>query len=224
MALSSCCMRIRGRESDDHHGCQFFSVFSVVLGYIVWRLRRQENSFGLRERNSGFRPQIGFTRLDGMVSLSLLLENESSEYVWAEEIEIFLSGLKAEQQATEPACQGIQNIRQMVRSGDTLPISLCEAIYKAAGNPQRKYSCLMSSVLRYRIGEEWFEKKMENYKIRMIGLTVADVHRERKTVPSIQPLDKSRDVSALAIKQNYDVCTFWAPSSARTRTKLSRNT
>jgi hypothetical protein len=56
-------------------------------------------------------------------------------------------------------------------------------------------------VLRYRIGEEWFEKKLENYKIRMIGLTVADVHRERKTVPSIQPLDKSRDVSALAIKQ-----------------------
>ena len=59
----------------------------------------------------------------------------------------------------------------------------------------------MSSVLHYQIGEERFEKKMENYKIRMIGLTVADVHRERRPVPSIQPLDNSQDVSALAIKQ-----------------------
>jgi hypothetical protein len=56
-------------------------------------------------------------------------------------------------------------------------------------------------VLRYRIGEEWFEKKMENYRLRMIGLTVADVRRERKPVPSIQPLDKSQDVSAMAIRQ-----------------------
>ena len=182
-------------------GASFFIVFAIAMGYIVWRFRRQENRYGSKERNGGFRPQIGFTRLDGMVSLSLLLENESSKYVWADEIEIFLSGLKAEQQATDPSCHGIQQIRQVVRSGDTVPISLCEAIYKAAGNPQRKYSCLMSSVLRYRIGEEWLEKKMENYKIRMIGLTVADVHRERRPVPSIQPLDNSQDVSAMALKQ-----------------------
>ena len=182
-------------------GTSFFFVFAISVGCIVLRFRRNGSRRDPGVRNSGFRPQIGFTRLDGMVSLSLLLENESSKYVWAEEIEIFLSGLKAEQQAADPACHGVQKIRQVVRSGDTLPISLCEAIYKAAGNPQRKYSCLLSSVLRYRIGEEWFEKKMENYKIRMIGLTVADVHRERRPVPSIQPLDNSQDVSALAIKQ-----------------------
>jgi hypothetical protein len=178
-----------------------YLAIAVALGYTVLRFRRKQNGFDSRERNHGFRPQIGFTRLDGMVSLSLLLQNESGKSVWAEEIEIFLSGLEAEQQTSEPSCRGIQTIRQMVRSGDTLPISLCEAIYKAAGSPQRKYSCVMSSVLRYRIGEEWFEEKMQNYNLRMIGLTVADVQRERKRVPSIQPGKKSREVSAAAVKQ-----------------------
>lgn len=179
----------------------FISVFVIALVYIVLRFQRNASRRDPGVRFSGFRPQIGFTRLDGMVSLSLLLDNESSKHVWAEEIEIFLSDLKAEQQANDPSCHGIHKIRQAVRSGDTVPISLCEVIYKAAGNPQRKYSCLLSSVLRYRIGEEWFEKKLENYKVRMIGLTVTNVRRERKSIPSIQSLDKSQDAPALAMKQ-----------------------
>jgi hypothetical protein len=82
-----------------------------------------------------------------------------------------------------------------------LPISLCEAIYLAAGNPQRKYSCALSSILRYRIGDEWFEKKLENYRIRMAGLTASGIHRERKPVPSIPARDESRDtVPAMAGK------------------------
>ena len=52
-----------------------------------------------------------------MASLSLLLANESDTYVWAEEIEIFLSGLSAEEQTAEPSCREIQKIRQMVAPG-----------------------------------------------------------------------------------------------------------
>ena len=68
-------------------------VFAVALGYTLLRVwhRYQAN-------RSVFRPHIGFTELDGMASLSLLLENGSEEDVWAEEIEIFLSDLVAEQQ------------------------------------------------------------------------------------------------------------------------------
>ena len=73
----------------------------------------------LRIRRTGARlpPRIGFTRLDGMASLSLLLANGSKGYVWAEEIEIFLSGLSAEEQTAEPAFHEIQKIRQMVSRG-----------------------------------------------------------------------------------------------------------
>jgi hypothetical protein len=178
----------------------FLLVLAIATGYAVVRIWRQRNGRDATDKNSGFRPDIGFTRLDGMVSASLLLENESSSYVWAEEIEIFLSRLKAEDQATEPSYQEIQKIRQMVHSGETLPISLCEVIYNAAGNPQRNYTCVMSSVLRYRIGEERFEKNMQNYRLRMIGLTVSSIHRERKPILPSRSREASQEVPALAIK------------------------
>ncbi len=175
-------------------------VFCIALGYALRRLWWRRNVRDAADKKSGFRPRIGFTQLDGMVSLSILLENESARSVWAEEIEILLSGLSAEEQASLPSHHEIQKIRQMVRSGDVLPISLCEAIYKAAGNPQRSYSCVLSSILRYRIGEELFVRPMENYRIRMKGLTVTSVHRERKPVPPFQVQEKSQEIPAAAAK------------------------
>lgn len=173
---------------------------AIALGYSALRLWRQRKDRAPADRSPGFRPDIGFTRLDGMASLSLLLLNESRTHVWAEEIEIFLTNLRAHEQTAEPSCHEIQKIRQMVGPGDMLPMSLAEVIYKAAGNPQRKYSCVLSSVLRYRIGEEQFEKIMENYKLRMMGLTASGIHRERKHIPPFQAHDKSQDVPAAATK------------------------
>jgi hypothetical protein len=172
-------------------------VFAAALGYTVLRFWRRRNAPEPTDRSAGFRPSIGFTRLDGMASLSLLLANGTKRNVWAEEIEIFLSGLSAEEQTAQPSFHEIQKIRQMVTPGDTPPISLSEVIYKAAGDPQRKYSCVLSSVVRYRIGEEQFEKKMENYRLQMLGLTASGIQRERKPVPPFQPLDKSHDVPAV---------------------------
>jgi hypothetical protein len=181
-------------------GAILLLVVAIVWSFARARGRRRGTDRDGMDRVEGFRPRIGFTRLDGMVSLSLLLENDSGEHVWAEEIEIFLSDLKAEQQASEASCRGIRKIRQMVRSGDLLPISLSEAIYKAAGDPQRKYSCVLSSVLRYRIGEETVEKTMDHYKIRMVGLTASDIHRDRKRVPSIPAREEARSIPQMAGK------------------------
>jgi hypothetical protein len=178
----------------------FLLVFTIALCYTALRIWREKNGPDPMDKSRGFRPRIGFTRLDGMASLSVLLANGSETHVWAEEIEIFLSGLNAEEQTAEPSCRGIQTIRQMVGPRDTLPISLAEVIYKAAGDPQRKYSCVLSSILRYRIGDERLEKKMEDYKIRMIGLTAAGVARERKPVLPFQTQDKSPEVPAVAAK------------------------
>ena len=178
-------------------GAIFLLVFTAALGYSVLRFWRRRNAPDPTDRSAGFRPSIGFTRLDGMASLSLLLANGSKRNVWAEEIEIFLSSLSAEEQTAQPSFHEIQKIRQMVIPGETSPISLSEVIYKAAGDPQRKYSCVLSSILRYRIGEERFEKKMENYRLQMLGLTASGIQRERKPVPPFQPLDRSQDVPAV---------------------------
>jgi hypothetical protein len=174
-------------------GSVLLVAVAVASAYALAGLRRRKGGGGAPDEPTGFRPRIGFTRLDGMVSLSLLLDNESHEHVWAEEIEIYLSDLRAEQQASEAPCRGTRKIRQWVRSGDMLPISLCEAIYLAAGSPQRKYSCALSSVLRYRIGEERLEKKLENYRIRMAGFTASGIHRDRKPVPSIPAKEESHN-------------------------------
>lgn len=175
-------------------------VFAIVLGYLLLRKWRWKNALDPADKSKGFRPSLGFTRLDGMESLSLLLKNGSKTHIWAEEIEIFLTDLVANDQTAEPSYNRIQKIRQMVAPGDMLPISLAEVIYKAAGEPQRKHSSVLSSVVRYRIGEKWLEKNLENYRIQMIGLTASGIHRERKLVQPFQPQEKSNHPQAIAAK------------------------
>jgi hypothetical protein len=174
----------------------FLLVIAVIAAYVAVRVWQLRNGVDPGNRGNGFRPRIGFTRLDGMESLSLLLDNRSQGFVWAEEIEVFLTGLSADQQTAEPTCHGVQKIRQMVRGGDLLPISLAQVIYNAAGDPQRKYTCVLSSVLHYRTGEEWFEKNMENYRIRMTGLKASGIDRERKPVQLPARPTKSQGASA----------------------------
>ena len=178
----------------------YLLVFGIALGYTALYLWRRRNGSDSTEKGASFRPRIGFTRLDGMAALSLLLVNGSETNVWAEEIEIFLSHLVANDQTAEPSLREIQKIRQMVGPRDTLPISIAEVIYKAAGGPQRRYSCLLSSVLRYRIDEERFEKNLGTYRVQMMGLVASGIHRERKPVQRFQTQDKSQDVSAVAAR------------------------
>lgn len=176
----------------------FFLTFAIALAYAALRIWRRWNSAGSIDRGAGFRPRLDLNRLDGMASVMLLLPNGSKTNVLVEEIEIFLTDLIANEQTAEPACRGIQKVRQVILRGDTLPISLAEAIYKAAGDPQREYSCVLSSKLRYRIGEEQFEKNLENYRVRMIGLTASGIDRERKPVQPFQTKEESRGVHAMA--------------------------
>jgi len=168
-----------------------YGIYLLVFGAAVFYL-------GLRFRNSiggsepvdgvpGFRPRIGFSRFDGMQSISLVLENESTERIRVEEIEISLTDLIAEDQTANASCRETLRIRQTIEAEDALPISLAGVIYKAAGDPQREYSCTMSSVLRFRIGDESFERNLADYRIRMIGLTASGAQRERKRTPRRQP-------------------------------------
>jgi hypothetical protein len=181
-----------------------FSILSIAilsaLGYSGLRIWHQKKGAVQNSKHHGFRPRIGFSRLDGMESLSLLLENGFHTHVWAEEIEIFLTDLVANNQTADPTLRETKKIRQIVSSGDTLPISLAEVIYKAAGEPQRKHSSVLFSVLRYRVGEEWFEKELEACRIQMLGLTVSDVRRERKPSRKLPIPEKHKEVATIETK------------------------
>jgi hypothetical protein len=171
-----------------------------ALAYFALRIWRREKNRWKRDTGVDFRPSIGFTRLDGWASLALLLVNKSNSNVWAEEIEIALTDLIANEQTSDVSGHEIHKIRQTVRPLDMLPISLMETIYKAAGKPQRKYSCVMSAIVRYRAGEEWFEKPMRPSRLKMAGLTVASSRRERWTKSEFKPQDKSRDRQTMGAK------------------------
>jgi hypothetical protein len=155
-------------------------IFSVAFIYLAWQFRRSLKGPDWEARVPGFRPRMGFSILDGMQSISLLLENESDDRIWVEEIEVCLADLEANNQAAEPSCRETLRIRQVVEPRDMLPISLAGVVYKAAGEPQREYSCGLSSVLRFRVEESWFERSLEDYRIRMVGLTASGMRRERK--------------------------------------------
>ncbi|HEX3766790.1 MAG TPA: hypothetical protein VHT72_00360 [Puia sp.] len=180
----------------------YFLAIVVVfaLGFTALQNWRQKKSSVQNDKHHGFCPRIGFSRLDGMESLSLLLENGLHTHVWAEEIEIFLTELVANNQTADPTLRGTKKIRQMVRHGDTLPISLAEVIYKAAGEPQRKYSSVLFSKLRYRVGEEWFEKELEACRIQMLGLTLSDVRRERNPAQKLPIQEKPKEVATIETK------------------------
>jgi hypothetical protein len=180
-------------------GALYSLGLGLALSYIVLRYWRSSHAADPTDRSAGFRPSIGFSHLDGMASLSLLLANKCGKDVWVEELEIFLKGLGAEEQTTEPSLHEMHKIRQIVPPGDTAPISLAQVIYKAAGSPQRNYSCVLFSILRFRIGEERFEKQLENYRVRMLGLTAVGSQRERKPAP-FEPAPKPQETTELATK------------------------
>jgi hypothetical protein len=169
-----------------------------ALAYFALRIWHRNRYGGIEDTGVDFRPTIGFTRLDGWASLALLLENKSDGNVWAEEIEIVLTDLTAKDQTSEASCREIQKIHQAVRPLDMLPISLVGTIYKAAGNPQRRYSCVMSSIVRYSADNESFEVPMPPYRLRMAGLTVIGNRRERWSKSEFKPQDKSRDTQMAA--------------------------
>jgi hypothetical protein len=169
-------------------------LLTGALAYMVLRIWRGKANSGKRRDGVDFYPSIGFALQDGFKSVALLLANKSRAQVWTEEIEIALTDLTANQQTSEATCHEIHKVRQTVSPRDLLPISLVEAIYTAAGRPQRKYSCILSSVVRYRVGERWFEEPMRAYRLRMIGLTVAGIRRERKSAYVFKPQDKPQDL------------------------------
>jgi hypothetical protein len=168
-------------------------VFAGALAYVARRIYRRVRDRTTEDAGVDFRPSIGFTRLDGWASLALLLLNKSDSNVWTEEIEIVLSDLIANDQNSEASLHEIHKIRQTVRPTDMLPISLVETIYEAAGKPQRRYSCVMSAIVRYRVGEERFERTLQPHRLKMAGLTVVSNHRERWIKSEFKPQDKSRD-------------------------------
>jgi hypothetical protein len=116
---------------------------------------------------------------DGWVYLELLLVNRSNVSVWVEEAVIVLSELEANWQTSVSTGPARHEILENIRPNDTLRVSLVGDIYEAAGKPQGMYSCTVFTDVRYRVGDEWFNKSLEGYKVEMAALTVFRLRSSR---------------------------------------------
>jgi hypothetical protein len=100
--------------------------------------------------------------------------------VWVEEARVVLADLDATWQTSIPTCEAKHAIRQNVRANESLELSLAGAIYDAAGRAQGRYSCLIFVDVRCRVGEQWFNKALDTYKLEMTGLKARGLHRKRR--------------------------------------------
>jgi hypothetical protein len=166
-----------------------------MLGDRVWkgRLFRWWRKPGSESEHIEikFSPQLKINRYDGGGSLDLLLVNDANMTVWVEEARVVLTDLDATWQTAIPTCQAKHEIRQNVRANESLELSLARAVYDASGRAQGRYSCLIFVVVGCRVGEEWFNKALDTYKLEMTGLKARGLHRlrwyEKKTRPGDRP-------------------------------------
>jgi hypothetical protein len=107
-------------------------------------------------------------RQDGWVYLELLLINRSEVTVWVEHATIVLSELEANSQTSICTGQAKHAILQNIGLDDTLRVGLAGAIYDAAGRPQGKYSSLVITTVRYRVGD--FNQTLDVYRVEMGAL------------------------------------------------------
>ncbi len=98
-------------------------------------------------------PELSITRKNGWALLDLVLVNHSNSPIWAEKANFAVADLDADFQGAVPTNEASLVIRETVRPGGMLRISLIETVYNAAGKPQGEYSFLISGVVRYRAQE-----------------------------------------------------------------------
>jgi hypothetical protein len=162
-------------------------VFSKHRLFRWWRKTRTESEY----IENDFAPKLRINRYDDRVILELLLVNGSSVTAWVEEAKVVLTDLEVIWQTSIPTGQARREIRQNVRANETLALDLARAIYYAAGRPQGTYSCLVCIDVRYRIGDKWFNKTLETYKMEMFGLNARGLRRSRWYEKRVRPSRRS---------------------------------
>jgi hypothetical protein len=148
-------------------------LLAAVLGYIAVR------RWLPRSVAYDIEPELEITRKNGWALLDLILLNRSNLPIWVEKATFALADLDADFQGAAASGEGLLLIRETVRPGGMLRISLIETVYNAAGKPQGEYSFLISGVVHYRAQYSWFEITLQTYRVRMIALSAIRLLRMR---------------------------------------------
>jgi len=154
------------------HAFIFLASF-VLVSVTVFCIARARRSPG----QSGIRSSLELTPQDGWSLLNLAVVNHHDTKVWVERAVLTLTELNANMPSGPASGSGAVEIREFIRSGESLCVSLIEAVYNAAGKPQGAYSFLIRCTTRYRLGEEWLESESPVFKVEMVRLSGTRVRR-----------------------------------------------
>jgi hypothetical protein len=152
-----------------------------------WRKARTESEHG----ENDFALELRINRHYESVSLNLQIANKTDTTIWVEEAKVVLADLAVIWQTSIPTGQAIHEIHQNVRANETLRLNLARAIHDAAGRPLGKYSCLVCVDVHYRLGDEWFNKTLDTYKMEMFGLNARGLRLSHWYEKTIRPSRRS---------------------------------
>jgi hypothetical protein len=130
-----------------------------------------------RRGEVGVRCSLELTPQDGWRLLNLAVVNRHDTKVWVERAAFVITDLDANMQSGAPNERGSVEIREFVRSGEDLCVSLIEAVYNAAGKPQGVYSFLFRCTVSYRLDERWLESESPVFRVEMVRLSSMRVRR-----------------------------------------------
>ena len=155
-------------------------LFFALLAYCLRRIWRvfDQLSRGLNE----FYSAVEMQKEGGIYLFNLALVNNSSEDVWAEECEIFLSDFDGRSSAGFKAnLSGTLRVREFIPKGQTLAVGLSQTVYEAAGRAQDEYSFVISGALKYCVENTWYHRAFRARRVRMHGLDPIEVRKARRS-------------------------------------------
>jgi hypothetical protein len=163
-------------------------ILTIATCGIIFRyLRRRQTDSPVIKID--LRPTVRIASFDGWASLELHLLNRSGFRVWIEEAKLVLTDLDANFQTGLATGQTAHKIRQAVLPNETLSMTITGSLYDAAGRPQGPYSFVVLGTVHYRIGEDWAEACIQQYKMEMTALSVVSCRRIRGNRTSVEPHD-----------------------------------
>jgi hypothetical protein len=180
-----------------------FWFFMIVMGsfcLLALPYRLRERLRRIRHASPKACPldllaELRLSRQGPANTLTLAVTNRSKAEVWAEEVQVALAGLEADLQASAASGSAVVQIRQLIAPAETLNVSVIGALYDSAGKPQGAYSFCVSTVLRYRAGQddaELLEQRLPSYRAMMVALGPISLRRMRWFDGPVPPPDGPR--------------------------------
>lgn len=173
------------------------AILSIVwLALKVWRDNRGLDS------EVNLKADLHVSKDQGWTFFNLLLVNGCRMNVAVVDATFTISGLVAQFQASPAATETTFKIRRIVKPGAALGVDLVEHFYNAAGRPQRSYTFVVATTVRYRARGKVVEQALPLYRVKMFALSANRLWRVRwynkpaampepvRRVPALDPADQ----------------------------------